>query len=218
MPPRQRCESCHASQKSCDKKRPACGRCVARLKECIYQPSDTFSFVDQNGFSAELSRRAASRESHSPKTIDVSSLLPMHALVHQIDTKDRLLNLSAQPYLHSLAAPPSWTLDDRVLARFFSRWATGYTCVGNQNFILRTYEDSGPHSALHSAIRAIAYADLAVVERHGDRRSKSFQAYFTSLRRIQDYLNESTGPESIPSDAVFTAIMVVDSFEVNIRR
>lgn len=122
----------------------------------------------------------------------------------------------AQLPQHGIVAPPSWSVDDRVLAHFFSRWAAGSTCLGSQSFISKLYESSAGHSAMRSAIEATAYADLAVVERHGIFATKSFLAYLTALRRMQSLLNDFSATGDVNRSETLTAILTLDSLEVSL--
>ncbi|KAK0773044.1 hypothetical protein LTR91_023157 [Friedmanniomyces endolithicus] len=220
MPPRQRCEACHTSQKACDKKRPKCGRCTARATECEYQPTLGHLFVDQNAFSAGLSHRASRRTRNSPASavlLDVSQLLLTEMQGRAVDSPE-----AALIRLHSLghsriAAPPADTLHDRVLGRFLSRWTAGSTCLGCQDFVVEIYEASAPDGAMRSAIEATAYADLVVADRHGDLASKSFRAYLTTLGRIQRQLRYFETASDLGAgvrQAVLAAILVLDSYEL----
>lgn len=66
MPPRKKCSACSQSNKPCDLRRPSCSRCSRRGVTCSYKPTSTLVFVDQNGYSADLSRRMDARKRHQP--------------------------------------------------------------------------------------------------------------------------------------------------------
>jgi hypothetical protein len=72
-------------------------------------------------------------------------------------------------------------------------------------------ESSGQDSAMEKAILATAYADLAAFERHGDQWTKCYQAYFGTLRRLQDELSI---PSFVASDNILGAVLAIDAFEV----
>ena len=177
--------------------------------------------MDQNAFSAGLSRRASRRARYSPAStvlLDVRQLLPAERQARAVESPE-----AAFIRLHSLghsriAAPPADTLHDRVLGRFLSRWTAGSTCLGCQDFVVEIYEASAPDGAMRSAIEATAYADLVVADRHGDLASKSFRAYLTTLGRIQRQLRYFETASDLGAgvrQAVLAAVLVLDSYEVS---
>lgn len=198
MPPRQRCQPCHISQKRCDRQRP-CERCAARGFDCRYIPNDTWAFVDQNAFSAELSRRKASRA----QTSSVSRNSGLKKLI------ESNIVLTCK-----LTRPPLWTLDHRICSRLHGRWTTGLTCLGSQDPIWRVHESADETSPVRSAVLAVAYADLAVVEKHGDAASRSLHAYHETLRLIRAALERRDDSSLTAGDEMLCAILAIDSYEV----
>nr|OQO16260.1 hypothetical protein B0A51_17105 [Rachicladosporium sp. CCFEE 5018] len=109
-----------------------------------------------------------------------------------------------------IASPPLWALEDRVLTRFTARWATGNTCLGSFD-IYRTRKDS---HAVQSAVRAVAYADLAVVERHNDFATKAVTTYLATLQSIQRLLDGSGGHIPSVSSDLLAAVLALDTLEL----
>lgn len=204
MPPRRRCGHCRASQKKCDGQRPACSRCSNRRLECSYEPADGWSFVDQNAFSADLSRRSA-RRNRSP-----SHFCPSNSLITALTTADRTANDIA---VFDIPPAPIWDLNHRVLDRFMSRWTAGLTCLAGQNSLRTVYQQDPETSAMSAAILALSYADLTVFERQGDRASQSFLAYDKAICRIQSQLDLSKC-DALTSEGALAAILVIDAYEV----
>ena len=192
------CEACRISDTACDLGRPKCSSCTTRSLACVYPPSrDGYTFVDQNAVAAHASRRAANRRSRAPTASFPLSIREENPIVAGPAT--------------GLPAPVLYSLDDRAIRRFFSRWAVGETCVNCIEFMPRLHEASGEDSPIRCAVLATAYADLAVSDRHGDHRSQSYGTYLKTLRRLQTQLLD---PNFIPSDNIFAAILAVDAFEV----
>lgn len=117
------------------------------------------------------------------------------------------------PHAPALLPQPLWSLDERVLRRFFILWTGGYTCLGSFDFISKVYTGSSEASATKSAVLAVAYADLALLECHGDYVNKSYEAYLSTLRGIQGHLRDSPAAD-VATDNILTSILVIDSYEV----
>lgn len=211
METRQKCEACRATDSVCDLERPVCGRCTANALVCVYPARPVaFDFVDQNAAAAFASRRAASRRAREASR--GRAPIPLDVRVLQ-DTRS-----SASPdqqYLDFQLGPRILhELDDRVLQRFIARWSSGMTCLGCLDSMPAILQASNRDSAMSKAILATAYADLAVLERHGDPGSKSYQAYFGTLQRLRHDLAD---PLFAPSNEVLAAVLAVDAFEVIVR-
>ena len=147
-------------------------------------------------------------------TVDVSSLVLGTDMMLPLRASEQDITLQTQTADYSLLLPPTWALDDRVLARFFSKWAVGGTCLGSQRFVSKIYGCCNPRSALSSAIKAIAYADLTTAERRGDFAAESFRMYLATLRRVHFQLDAPLETEATANDELLTAILALDSFEV----
>jgi hypothetical protein len=205
VPVLQKCEACRTADNECDLQRPKCGRCTANSITCVYPATNVnFTFVEQNSVAAAASRRAAhrrSRERNRRTTIALDASL--------LETGPDAATRQGQ-YPH-FAASILHTLDHRVIQRFISRWAAGQTSLGCLDSMPDLLESSGQDSAMEKAILATAYADLAAFERHGDQWTKCYQAYFGTLRRLQD---ELSSPSFVASDNILGAVLAIDAFEV----
>ena len=73
------------------------------------------------------------------------------------------------------------------------------------------FDASSERSALRSVILATAYADLAVVEGHGERGVAAHKAYLGALRRLQYELN---APYFTATDDILGAVLALDAYEV----
>lgn len=206
VPAQQKCEACRISDNQCDSQRPRCSRCIANSIACVYPGTGVdFTFVDQNSVAAIASRRAAHRRSRERNR---RTAIPL-------DT--RLLETSGdasteQELSPQLAAPILYTLDNRVVQRFISRWVAGQTSLGCIDSMPDLLESSGQDSAMEKAILATAYADLAAFERQGDQWTKCYQAYSGSLRRLQ---YELSSPDFVASDGILATVLAIDAFEVS---
>ncbi|OQO02787.1 hypothetical protein B0A48_11069 [Cryoendolithus antarcticus] len=109
-----------------------------------------------------------------------------------------------------LAPPPLWSLEDRVLTRFTARWATGNTCLGSYD----VYRSTTSNDAVLSAVRAVAYADLAVVEGYDDFATKAVKSYLATLQSIQRLLNGSEGDLVGISSDLLAAVLALDTLEI----
>lgn len=191
------CEVCQTPCDASDLQRSRCNRCAATLTSHTTSfVQNNFVFVDQNDQAAARSQRAALRGSQ-------------RRAVFPLDTS--LLETN-QDRLEPLAPPIPFNLDDRVIERFFSRWSEGQTTLGCLASMPALLEIAGPHSAMQTAILAVAYADLAVFERIGDRGVKAYQAYCTSLQRLQNELDDTS---FVASDGYLATVLTVDAFEVS---
>lgn len=151
--------------------------------------------MDQNNQAAATSQRAALRRSQR------RAVFPLDASLLETN----------QDQTAPLVPPILLSLDDRAIARFFSCWTEGQTTLGCLASMPALLEVAGPHSAMQTAILAVAYADLALYERHGDRGAKAYQAYCTSLQRLQSELDD---PNFAASDGYLATVLTVDAFEV----
>lgn len=204
MSAQQNCDACSLANRECilQPLNDKCGECISRSIPCVFRTASVeFQFVNENQVAATASRRAASRRSRRQLTIP----LDISAFDRRQDAAP-----AAGPAV-ALAAPILHLLEDRVLQRFISRWAAYQTCLGCLDSMPVLLEASGRDSAMHSAILAAAYADLAIYERHGDRVAKSIQAYSITLGRLQRELSRA---DFVATDATLATILTIDAFEL----
>ena len=204
-PGQQRCEACRVSGHECDFQRPRCGRCTANAIACNYAETRVdFTFVDQNNAAAIASRRGAHRRYRERGR---RTAIPLDTSLLETG-QDAPIRQGQSPHF---ATSILYTLDDRVVQRFIARWAAGQTSLGCLDSMPELYDSSGQDSAMQNAIIATAYADLAAFEHHGDQGTKCYQAYFGSLRRLQDELSNAN---FVASDSILAAVLAIDAFEV----
>lgn len=204
-PSEQICEACRASHGECDSQRPKCSRCTIHAILCVRpETAPGITFINQNDAAANASRRAAHRRARE-KTRRTAIPLDIRVLetVQQASTRlEQPLQLGGF-ILHSS--------DYRAMQRFVSRWAAGQTALGCLDSMPELLEASGQGSAMHKAILATAYADLAAFERHGDQGTKCYRAYSRSLQRLRD---ELSSPEFVASDSILATVLAIDAFEL----
>ena len=162
------------------------------------------TFVNQNSVAAAASHRAAGRRSRE-RNRRIAIPLDTSLLERGEDAPTR------QGQSPQFAASILYTLDNRVVQRFISRWAAGQTSLGCLGSMPDLLQSSGQDSAMEKAILATAYADLAAFERRGEQWTKCYQAYSLSLRRLQ---YELSSPEFVASDGILAAVLAIDAFEV----
>lgn len=83
MPPRKKCSACSQSNKPCDLRRPTCSRCLRRGVTCSYKSANTLVFVDQNDYSADLSRRMYARQRHHPTLVCFAGSRTVHRVLER---------------------------------------------------------------------------------------------------------------------------------------
>lgn len=207
----QKCEACRASDNVCDLQRPVCGRCTTSSLACVYPARPVaFDFVDQNDAAAFASRRAANRRAREASR----RRGPIPLDVRMLQDTSRSTSPDQGHLEFQLFPPILHELDDRVLQRFIGRWFSGVTCLGCLDSMPTLLQTSNRESAMSKAILATAYADLAVLERHGDPGSKSYQAYFGTLQRLRHDLSD---PLFAPSNEILAAVLAIDAFEVRVK-
>ncbi|KAK4553041.1 hypothetical protein LTR86_009965 [Recurvomyces mirabilis] len=187
-------------------------KCALKALECSYIDKQERAFVDQNKYSADLSRRRTSRTARTTVKLQLGLLTPAPE-----GPPDSLAPSVVQQYSDLLTptirASPVWELKDRVLARFLGRWTSGLTCLGRQDAIIRVHNQAKQTSPIGHAILAIAFADLAVNELHGDAAAQSCIAYHDTLQQVK---NQVAGPllTSVTGDEFLTAILAIDAYEI----
>ncbi|KAK3670071.1 hypothetical protein LTR78_010011 [Recurvomyces mirabilis] len=186
---------------------------MLRSLECTYIDKQERAFVDQNKYSADLSRRRASRTARTTVKLQLGLLTPVPD-----DSHDSLVSTAVQGKCNNFSTPTIsasvvWELKDRVLARFLGRWTSGLTCLGRQDAIIRVHNQAKQTSPIGCAILAIAFADLAVNESHGDAATQSCMAYHETLQQVK---NQIAGPLlfSVAGDEFLTAILAIDAYEI----